>query len=188
MDEQSAIKAVEEAMQKAVEHIGQEFGSVRTGKASPALVENLDIYVASYGSTMKMKAMAVVTSPEPRMLMVQPFDPSTTNDIDKAIRESRLGLNPVSEGTRLRLPIPELSEERRTELVKMVKAMAEEGRVSIRKARKEGMDMAKKLKSENILTEDSQRTFEKSVQDLTDRFVKEIDGLYDAKEKEVMTV
>lgn len=188
MDEQTAIKEVESSMKKAVEHTGQEFGSVRTGKASPALVENLDIYVASYGSTMKMKAVAVVTSPEPRMLIVQPFDPSTTGDIEKAIRESKLGLNPVGEGTRLRLPIPELSEERRVELVKNVKAMAEEGRVSIRKSRKDGMDMAKKLKTDNILTEDSQRDFETNVQELTDRYVKEIDNLFEAKEKEVMTV
>ncbi len=188
MDQETALLEVEEAMKKAVDHTGQEFASVRTGKASPALVENLDVHVASYGSNMKLKGLAVITSPEPRMLVVQPFDPSTTGDIEKAIRESRLGLNPVSEGNRLRLPIPELSEERRVELVKSVKAMAEEGRVSVRKARKEGMDSAKKMKAENILTEDGQRDFEQEVQNLTDKFVKEIDALFEAKEAEVMTV
>lgn len=188
MDEKTALKEVESAMQKAVEHTSAEFTSVRTGKASPALVENLDVHIASYGSVMKLKAVAVITSPEPRMLVVQPFDPSTTQDIDKAIRESKLGLNPVNDGNRLRLPIPELSGERRVELVKSVKAMAEEGRVSIRKARKEGMDMAKLLKSENILTEDGQRDFEAEVQKLTDQHVKEIDELFAAKEAEVLKV
>ena len=109
------INDIEAAMKKAVEHTTSEFTSIRTGKASPALVENLDVHVASYGSNMKLKGLAVITSPEPRMLVVQPFDPSTTGDIDKAIRESKLGLNPVNDGNRLRLPIPELSEERRTE-------------------------------------------------------------------------
>lgn len=188
MDEQTAIKEVEATMKKAVEHTAQEFNAVRTGKASPALVENLDINVPSYGSTMKVKALAVVTVPEPRMLVVQPFDPSTTGDIEKGIRESKLGLNPVGEGTRLRLPIPELSEERRVALVKNVKAMAEDGRVSIRKSRKDGMDMSKKMKNDNVLTEDGQHEFEKSVQDLTDKYVKEIDSLFADKEKEVMTV
>ncbi|MGE9267108.1 MAG: ribosome recycling factor [Verrucomicrobiales bacterium] len=188
MDEQTVLNEVKTAMQDAFDHTSQEFASIRTGKATPALVENLDINVPSYGSTMKLKGLAVITAPEPRMLVVQPFDPSTTGDIEKGIRESKLGLNPVSEGNRLRLPIPELSEERRVELVKSVKAMAEEGRVSVRKARKEGMDGAKKLKADNILTEDGQRDFEKEVQDLTDRYVKDIDELLAAKEKEVMTV
>ena len=179
---------VEESMQKAVDYTTQEFTSVRTGKASPSLVENLDVNVPSYGSVMKLKGLAVITTPEPRMLIVSPFDPSTVEDIDKAIRESKLGLNPVNEGTKLRLPIPELSEERRVELVKSVKAMAEEGRVRIRGARKDGMDLGKKMKSDNEITEDGQRDYESSVQELTDKFVKQIDQLVEAKEKEVMTV
>lgn len=179
---------VEESMQKAVDYTTQEFTSVRTGKASPSLVENLDVNVPSYRSVMKLKGLAVITTPEPRMLIVSPFDPSTVEDIDKAIRESKLGLNPVNEGTKLRLPIPELSEERRVELVKSVKAMAEEGRVRIRGARKDGMDLGKKMKSDNEITEDGQRDYESSVQELTDKFVKQIDQLVEAKEKEVMTV
>lgn len=179
---------VEDAMQKAVDYTTQEFTTIRTGKASPALVENLDVNVPSYGSVMKLKGLAVITTPEPRMLVISPFDPSTTEDIDKAIRESKLGLNPVNEGTKLRLPIPELSEERRVELVKSVKAMAEEGRVRIRASRKDGMDAGKKMKADNEITEDGQRDYEASVQDLTNKFVKQIDELVDAKEKEVMTV
>ncbi len=188
MEPSEVLKQVKESMLKAVEHMKAEFGSIRTGKASPSLVEGLDVMVASYGSVMKLNGLAVITAPEPRMLVVQPFDPSTSGDIEKAIRESKLGLNPVNEGQRLRLPIPELSEERRVELVKSVKAMAEEGRVRIRGARKDGMDDGKKMKSDNVLTEDGQRDFETSVQELTDQYVKEIDELTAAKEQEVMTV
>ena len=188
MRPEEALMTVEDSMQKAVDYTSQEFTSIRTGKASPALVENLDVSVPSYGSVMKLKGLAVITTPEPRMLVISPFDPSTTPDIDKAIRESKLGLNPVNEGTKLRLPIPELSEERRVELVKSVKAMAEEGRVRIRGARKDGMDAGKKMKADNEVTEDGQRDFEGSVQELTNQFVKQIDDLFTAKEKEVMTV
>ncbi len=188
MPAQETIKKTETAMQKAVEHMVQEFSSVRTGKASPALVDNLDVMVASYGSKMKLKALAVITTPEPRMIMIQPFDPSTTGDIDKAIRESKLGLNPVDDGRSLRLPIPELSEERRKDLVKSVKAMAEESRVRVRACRKEGMDAAKKLKADGDITEDGMRDLEGDVQKLTDKFVKEVDTALASKEKEVMTV
>ncbi|MGC6467254.1 MAG: ribosome recycling factor [Akkermansiaceae bacterium] len=188
MEPQEVLNKIKGDMQKAVDHTSQEFTSIRTGKASPALVENLDVSVAAYGSVMKLNGLAVITAPEPRMLVVQPFDPSTVGDIEKAIRESKLGLNPVNEGNRLRLPIPELSEERRVELVKSVKTMAEEGRVRIRGVRKDGMDSGKKMKADKILTEDGHRDFEDEVQDLTNKFVKDIDSLTEAKEKEVMTV
>lgn len=188
MEASDAIKSITDGMKKAVEHTSSEFTSIRTGKASPGLIENLDVSVAAYGSVMKLNGLAVITAPEPRMLVVSPFDPSTTGDIDKAIRESKLGLNPVNEGNRLRLPIPELSEERRVELVKSVKAMAEEGRIRIRGVRKDGMDTGKKMKADNDLTEDGLRDFETTVQELTDKHVKEIDALFAAKEKEVMTV
>lgn len=188
MDSEEALMTIEDSMQKALDHTAQEFTAIRTGKASPALVENLDVNVPSYGSVMKLKGLAVTTTPEPRMLVISPFDPSTTPDIEKAIRESKLGLNPVSEGNKLRLPIPELSEERRVELAKSVKSIAEEGRVRIRGARKEGMNMGKKMKADNVLNEDQQRDFEGQVQELTDKFVKEVDEITAAKEKEIMTV
>lgn len=188
MEAQEVLKQIKADMKKAIEHTSQEFTSIRTGKASPALVENLDVSVAAYGSVMKLNGLAVITAPEPRMLVVQPFDPSTVGDIDRAIRESKLGLNPVNEGNRLRLPIPELSEERRIEMVKSVKTMAEEGRIRVRGVRKDGMDAGKKLKADKLLTEDGHRDFEAEVQELTDQFVKEIDSLTEAKEKEVMTV
>ena len=107
MDAESTKKEIREAMQKAIDHMNHEFTGVRTGKASPALVEGLDVAVASYGSNMKLQALAVITTPEPRTIMIQPFDPSTIGDIEKAIRENgKLGLNPVSDGKVIRLPIP----------------------------------------------------------------------------------
>ena len=189
MDAQSTKKQVEENMAKAVDYMIHEFASVRTGKASPALVENMDVAVASYGSNMKLKALAVITTPEARTIMIQPFDPGTVGDIEKAIRENqKLGLNPVSDGKAIRLPIPELTEERRKGLVKTIKHMAEESRVRIRACRKEGMDSAKKMKVDNILNEDQMHDLEKEVQELTDHFIKQIDEHVSAKETEVMTV
>lgn len=188
MEPTEAITSTEESMQKAVEYAVHEFSAIRTGKASPALVENIDVNVPSYGSSMKVKALAVITVPEPRMIMIQPFDPSTAKDIEKAILESNTGLNPANEGKHLRIPIPELSEERRKDMVKMVKTLAEEARVRVRACRKDGMDASKKMKADNTLTEDGQHDFEAEVQQLTDKFIKEIDEHLAAKEQELMTV
>lgn len=175
-------------MMQAIEHLTHEFAAIRTGKASPALVENLEVHVEAYGSQMKLKELAVITTPEARMIMVQPFDPSTANEIDKAIRESKLGFNPINEGRLLRIPIPELTEERRKEFVKSLKGSGEEARVRVRAARKDGMDLGKKMKNEKILNEDQARDFEGEIQELTDQYIKQVDELVAAKEKEVMTV
>ena len=188
MNQESLSTDTQEAMRKAVEYTLHEFSSIRTGKASPALVENIDIQVQSYGSTMKLKQLAVISSPEPRLLMISPFDPSTVQDIERGIKESKLGINPAVDGKMIRLPIPELSEERRKDLAKLVKQMAEEGRVRVRAARKHGMDGAKLLKSDNSITEDQQRDLENEIQQWTDKFVKEIDEHVGHKEKEIMTV
>lgn len=188
MPAQNALNATDTAMRKAVEYMTHEFAAVRTGKASPALVENLDVHVASYGSNMKLKGLAVITTPEARMIMIQPFDANTQKDIEKAINESKLGLNPIPDGRSIRLPIPELTEERRRELVKTIKAMAEEGRVRVRACRKDGMDSAKKMKADGELTEDQMHDMEKQVQVLTDKYVKSIDEHVAEKEKEIMTV
>jgi len=188
MDPQSTFKEIATAMDKAVEYLVHEFTTVRTGKASPGLVENLDVHVHAYNSNMKLKALAVITTPEPRLIMIQPFDPSTTQDIERAIRESKLGLNPAAADRSIRLPIPELSQERRHDLVKMVKHMAEEARVRIRACRKDGMDRAKKLQADKALTEDGRHDFEIDVQEATDLHIAEIDDHLAAKEKEIMTV
>ena len=188
MTPEESLAEAKDAMEKSYEYLEQEFGGVRTGKASPSLVDNVDVNVPSYGSVMKLKGLAVISVPEPRMLLVAPFDPSTTNDIEKAIREANLGLNPSTDGTNIRLIIPELTEERRVEMVKRVKVMAEDARVRVRNARKTGMDDGKKMKADNVLTEDSQKDFEAQVQELTDAAVKKIDTAATEKEAEVMTV
>lgn len=188
MDAETLLLETEDSMVKGVEFAKLEFSGVRTGKASPGLVENLDVTVSSYGSTMKMKGLAVISTPEARLIVIQPFDPSTIHDIARAINESKLNLNPIVEARSIRLPIPALTEERRKELVKLIKSQGEEARVRVRGARKDGMDTAKKLKADNIVTEDGQRDLETQIQKLTDKYVKEIDDLAVAKEKDIMTV
>lgn len=188
MDPAEAILEVEEAMIKSVEYLNQEFVGVRTGKASPALIENLDVHVQAYGGVSKLKSIAVISSPEPRMLMVQPFDPATTRDIERAIRESKLGLNPAAADRSIRVPIPELSEERRRDMVKLIKQLAEEAKVRLRASRKDGMDAAKKLKTANLLTEDGQKDFEDEVQELTKKYTKKVEEHAVAKEADLMKV
>jgi len=188
MDPQSTLKSIEADMAKSVEHLLKEFAGLRTGKASPALVENLDINVQSYGSVMKLNAVAVITTPEARLIMVSPFDPSTIDDIDRGIREANLGFNPVSDGKVLRIPIPEPTEERRKELAKTAKGYAEDAKIRLRSCRKDGMDAGKTMKNDKVLTEDAQKDFEKDIQDLTDKFVKQVDEAAVAKEKEILTV
>lgn len=188
MDPEEAIFEVEDAMNKCVDYLIHEFAGVRTGKASPALIENLDVHVHAYGAVSKLKSLAVINSPEPRMLVVQPFDPSTTRDIERAIRECKLGLNPAAADRSIRVPIPELSEERRRDMVKMIKQLAEEAKVRLRAARKDGMDTAKKMKADNVITEDGQKDFEKEVQDLTNKYTKKIEDHAVAKEADLMKV
>lgn len=188
MDPEEAIFEVEDAMTKCVDYLIHEFSGVRTGKASPALIENIDVHVHAYGAVSKLKSLAVINSPEPRMLVVQPFDPSTTRDIERAIRECKLGLNPAAADRSIRVPIPELSEERRKEMVKMIKQLAEEAKIRLRAARKDGIDAAKKMKADNVITEDGQKDFEKEVQELTNKFTKKIDEHATAKEADLMKV
>jgi ribosome recycling factor len=188
MDPDEQILEVEDAMHKCVEYLNHEFAGVRTGKASPALIENLDVHVQAYGGVSKLKSLAVISSPEPRMLMVQPFDPATTRDIERAIRECKLSLNPAAADRSIRVPIPELSEERRREMVKLIKQLAEEAKVRLRAARKDGMDAAKKMKAGNFITEDGQKDFEEEVQNLTNKYSKKVDELATAKEADLMKV
>ncbi len=186
MSSEEILFETEASMEKAVEYMKHEFTSVRTGKASPALVENID--VDAYGSRMKIKQLGLITTPEPRMLMIQPFDASTTKDIERALRESKVGINPLVDGKNIRLPIPELSEERRKELAKTVKQMAEECRVRVRACRREGIDEAKKAQKTGELTEDELKTLETQIQKLTDESVKTIDEQVSAKEAEIMKI
>ena len=186
MDPDEILLETEAAMEKGFDYMQHEFAAVRTGKASPALVENID--VEAYGSQMKLKQLALITTPEPRLLVIQPFDASTTKDIEKAIKESKLGINPAVDGKIIRLPIPALSEERRKDLVKSIKHMAEESRVRVRSARRDGIDALKKAEKEGEVSKDELETYEKEVQKLTDGFVKKIDEAVTAKEAEIMKV
>ncbi|MEP6937872.1 MAG: ribosome recycling factor [Chthoniobacterales bacterium] len=186
MSAEDILLEAEMAMEKSVDYMIHEFSSVRTGKASPALVENVD--VEAYGSPMKLKQLALITTPEPRLLVVQPFDASTIKDIEKALKESKIGITPQVDGKIIRLPIPELSEERRKDLVKSLRQMAEEARVRVRGNRRSAIDEGKKLQRSGELTEDGLRDMEADVQKLTDRFVKSVDEHFERKEAEVMKV
>lgn len=176
----------EEGMEKAAEYLQHEFAAIRTGKASPALVENVD--VEAYGSTMKLKQLALISTPEARLLVIQPFDASTMKDIERALSEARIGITPAVDGKLIRLPIPELSEERRKELVKSVKHIAEESRVRVRGVRRTAMDEVKKLQKDGTITEDDLRTTEKEIQNLTDKYIASIDKHVEVKEADIMKV
>lgn len=186
MTQEEILFEAEEGMEKAVEFMMHEFNAIRTGKASPALVENLD--VRAYDSLMKLKQLALISAPEPRLLVIQPFDGSTVRDIERAINESRLGINPVVDGKIIRIPIPELSEERRHDLAKTVKTLAEESRVRVRSCRRSAMESAKKLEKDGDLTEDSLRDTVAEIQKLTDRFVADLDKHTANKEAELMKI
>jgi ribosome recycling factor len=186
MSSDDILLEAEMAMEKSVDYMVHEFAAVRTGKASPGLVENVDVH--AYGSAMKLKQLALITTPEPRLLVVQPFDAGTVRDIEKALHESKIGITPSVEGKIIRLPIPELSEERRRDLVRSLGKMAEEARVRVRANRRSALDEAKKAKAGGELTEDGLSDLEDDVQKLTDRFVKSIDDHLARKEAEIMKV
>ncbi|MDQ2868355.1 MAG: ribosome recycling factor [Verrucomicrobiota bacterium] len=186
MTSEEVVLEAEMAMEKSVDYMVHEFSAVRTGKASPALVENVDVH--AYGSAMKLKQLALITTPEPRLLVVQPFDAGTIRDIEKALNESKIGITPAVDGKIIRLPVPELSEERRKDLVRSLSKMAEEARVRVRANRRTALDEAKKLKTAGDLTEDGLRDLEAGVQRLTDRFVKSVDDHLERKEAEIMKI
>jgi ribosome recycling factor len=163
-----------------------EFAGVRTGKASPALVENLLVEV--YGSQMRVRELAGITTPEPRTLAVQPWDVNSLHPIEKAIQKSNIGLTPSIQGKTIRIFFPELSEERRQEFVKIIRKMAEDGRVAIRHVRRDAMDQLKKHGHDSGITEDEVEHAERELQKLTDEYIGKIDKHVATKEKEIMTV
>ena len=176
----------EEKMIKTEEVVQHEFSGVRTGKASPSLVEN--ILVEVYGSQMRIRELAGITTPEPRMLLIQPWDAGTVHPIEKAIQKSNLGLNPMVDKKFIRIVLPDLSQERRLEFIKVVKKMAEDGRVAIRHVRRDAMEALKKDSKDGGVTEDQVETAEKEVQKLTDQYIAKIDQHLQHKEKEILTV
>jgi len=177
----------EEKMLKSEEAMVSEFAGVRTGKASPALVENLMIE-AYEGSSMRLLELASISTPEMRTIMIQPWDASTVQAIDKGIQAANLGLNPSVDGKIIRINLPDLTKERREELVKVVRKMAEDGRVAVRHVRREALDTLKAEKKKSDITEDDLTGGEKEVQKLTDKYVKKIDDHLSSKEEEILTV
>lgn len=176
----------EEKMEKTEQVVVNEFASVRTGKASAGLVENIQVEV--YGATSRIRELAGITTPEPRTLAIQPWDASTIGAIEKAIQKSNLGLSPAVQGKVLRIFFPELSQERRQEFVKIIKKMSEDGRVAIRHVRRDAMDLLKKHAHDSGVTEDEGKHAEKELQKLTDQYIAKIDAHVTHKEKEIMTV
>jgi len=176
----------EEKMNKSLNNLSQEFAAIRAGRANPAVLDKLS--VDYYGSPTPINQVAAVSVPEPRTLMVAPWDKSMLGMIEKAILVSDIGINPQNDGTSLRLNFPPMTEERRRDLTKDIGKMAEDCKVAIRSIRRDAMDKLKDMKKKSEITEDDQKNGEKKMQDLTDKFVKDIDKMAEAKQKEIMEI
>jgi len=177
---------IEHRMQMAVEVLKQEFSGLRTGRASPHLLD--PITVDAYGAEMPLNQLATVNVPDPRMLSVQVWDKANVAAVEKAIRNANLGLNPIIDGQNMRLPIPELNQERREELTKLAAKYAEQAKVAVRNVRRDGMDTLKKMERDHEISEDEHREMSDEVQQMTDLTVEEIDKVLAAKEQEIMQV
>lgn len=186
MSEDPTIARGKQKMERAVEIMHREFSSIRTGRATTALLDG--IKVEAYGSTVPLVQVASLSAPEPRLLAVQPWDRSLIPEVEKAIQKSDLGLTPSNDGTVIRLPIPQLTEERRKDLVRLVRRVAEEGRVAIRNVRRESNEELKKREKNKEISEDESRRLADQVQNLTDELISELDGMLSNKEKEIMEV
>ena len=180
------IADAESRMEKAIEALRRDLGTIRTGRASPSLVERLQ--VEYYGSSTPLNQLAGISVPEPRLLVIQPWDRGSMAAIEKAIRKSELGLNPTNDGQVIRIGIPPLTEERRKQLVKLVHSHVEEGKVAVRNIRRDAMSHVKDLMSEKMIGEDDERRAEHQVEDMTKRFVDEADRVGKTKEQEVLEV
>ncbi|QHI67921.1 ribosome recycling factor [Tichowtungia aerotolerans] len=180
------LLAAEDKMNKCVEFLQQELAGLRTGKASPSLVEN--ITVDYYGSASRLRDIANISTPEPRLIVISPFDPSSLGTIEKAIIAANIGITPMNDGRLIRVPIPELSEERRKDLVKVAGRTTEEQRVAVRNVRREANDLLKSLEKNSKISEDDRDESLEEVQKLTDTHIKKMDQMLSAKETEVMAV
>ena len=173
-------------MDRALDHLEEEFGAVRAGRANAKVLDR--ITVEYYGSETPLNGVATISSPDARTLMISPWDTKLLKDIQKAIQASDLGINPQNDGRVIRLTFPQLTEERRKELTKQVKKYAEDAKVAMRNIRRDGMDYVKALKKKSEITEDDQKTAEKDLQDLLDKYIKRVDEALAAKEKELMAI
>ena len=173
-------------MDKALDHLNEEFGAVRAGRANAKVLDR--ITVEYYGSETPLNGVATISSPDARTLVISPWDTKLLKDIGKAIQMSDLGINPQNDGRVIRLVFPQLTEDRRKDLVKQVKKYAEDAKVAMRNIRRDGMDYVKKLKKASEITEDDQKKAEKDLQDLLDKNIKKVDAALAAKEKELMAI
>ena len=180
------FKEFERRMSKAVDHLGEEFGAVRAGRANAKVLDR--ITVEYYGSETPLAGVATISSPDARTLVISPWDTKLLKDIAKAIQTSDLGINPQNDGRVIRLTFPQLTEERRKDLVKQVRKYAEDAKVAMRNIRRDGMDYVKKLKKNSEITEDDQKKAEKDLQTLLDKYTKKVDEALAAKEKELMAI
>ena len=180
------INDLKRRMNGALEVLKSEFSGLRTGRASPALLEH--IQVEAYGSALPMNQVGTVSAPDARTLSVQVWDNSIANSVERAIRDSDLGLNPQTEGAVIRVPVPQLSEERRVELTKVAGKYSEQARVAVRNVRRDGIDMLKRMQRDGEISEDEQRAWTEEIQILTDSVVKEIDNALGVKETEILQV
>lgn len=183
---ETILKDAEERMEKAVRALKRELATIRAGRATPAMLDK--VTVEYYGSQMPVNQVATVSTPEPRQLLIQPWDKGMLSEIERAIQKSDLGLNPMNDGVVIRLVIPALTEQRRQELVKLVKKTAEESRVAVRNIRRDANDELKKLEKSGDASEDDTRRASEKVQHLTDKFVAEVDQAAVAKEHEITEV
>lgn len=179
-------KDLKRRMDGAIEALKREFAGLRTGRASTSLLEN--VQVDAYGVSMPMNQVASVSVPEPRLLTVQVWDDGNVKAVEKAIIDSELGLNPQTEGNLIRVPIPELSEERREEMTKVAAKYAEQARIAVRNVRRDGMDSLKKLEKDGDISQDEHRARGDDIQQMTDGHISNIDELLEAKEQEIMQV
>ena len=180
------IDDLKRRMNGAVDVLKDEFGGLRTGRATPALLE--PIQVDAYGSSMPMNQVGTISAPDARMLSVQVWDNSLIASVEKAIRDSDLGLNPQTEGNVVRVPVPQLSEERRVEMTKIASKYAEQARVAVRNVRRDGIDDLKKMEKDGDISQDEQHAWANEIQALTDATIKEIDDAFAAKETEILQV
>jgi ribosome recycling factor len=186
MTVESSLADAREKMNKAIAHLKEEMGSIRTGRASSALLSR--ITVDYYGATVPLQQLASITVPEPRTLMVQPFDKNSVQAIEKALQSSDLGITPSNDGQVIRLNVPQLTEERRRELIKVVHGRAEDGRVAVRNVRRHHKDELEKLEKDHAISEDDLKRAEKELQKLTDGFVAEVDEILAHKEQELKEI
>ncbi len=184
--DKSELKIYEDKMNKSIDSVSADFASVRAGRANAAVLDRIS--VDYYGTPTPIQQIAAISSPDPRMLMIQPWDASALKGIERAIQESDLGINPQNDGRAIRLAFPQLTEERRKELVKQIKKYGENGKVAIRNIRRDAMEVFKKKQKASEITEDDLKQAEKDLQKLTDESCKKIDELLAKKEKELMAV